>query len=343
LHPFGGGKKEPLAGEIVSFRIQNDFFRECNAFLNNGYLSRSSYSQVLHRLLKVYPRLRSLPSGNAHTVDLVIPPYRGSIDEANDICGQISNIHTMVLGVFIHGSVALDMVVPFSDLDCLVILKHEAFAGPDTLDAVGKALRAARRKMNHFDPLQHHGWIILSEADMPRYCNAYFPIEGYSDMRSIQGADPVSLSVKVRESGMEMRKAFIDMSRNLQTMANGAGSWYNAYKLKSFLSGLMLVPSLYYQAVKGRGIPKRLSFEVIRPEFSPSLWEPIIHASRIRSEWRYRLFPGTRTIMGADLRLRHILLRSGVVRSHREIANLINERFLRKSCELLIEMEYRIR
>ena len=63
----------------------------------------------------------------------------------------------------------------------------------------------------------------------------------------------------------------------------------NIFQLKSVLSQIMLIPSLYYSAKYNKGIFKKYSFDAVRNDFNDKEWYAINRASEIRNTWGYHL------------------------------------------------------
>jgi hypothetical protein len=58
------------------------------------------------------------------------------------------------------------------------------------------------------------------------------------------------------------------------------------YRLKSFLSKILLLPAVYIQARDQQGVFKRESFAMAEQDFAKSDWEIVRRASAIRQSWR---------------------------------------------------------
>ena len=75
--------------------------------------------------------------------------------------------------MIVHGSVATNEVIPYSDFDGLLIVK-DAFVNSKQLN---QFKRASMKLILEFDPLQHHGWFQIKQSDLQNYPQYYLPFE----------------------------------------------------------------------------------------------------------------------------------------------------------------------
>ena len=139
--------------------------------------------------------------------------------------------------------------------------------------------------MLDFDPLQHHGWFVLTELDLKFYCNVYFPVELFKYAKSLFDDKGLELEISLRESSFETRKAFEKMADAVIRKIENRQYPANMYQLKSLLSQFMLLPALYVQAKNGRGVFKRESFDLARIDFDSADWAIMDEVSQIRANW----------------------------------------------------------
>ena len=65
--------------------------------------------------------------------------------------------------------------------------------------------------MLDLDPLQHHGWFVLTEADLKFYCNAYFGAELFNHSKSLLNNKKPELTLNLRDSAEEIFETFVNM------------------------------------------------------------------------------------------------------------------------------------
>src|SRR5262249_54908536 len=147
-------------------------------------------------------------------------------------------------------------------------------------------LSRARRIMFEADPLQHHGWFVLTEADMRYYCDAYFPRVLFAYSKSLLGNKGRRLVLTPRDSKFEIRELFDRLANSCLQMLDTRRLLRNAYLLKCLLSQFMLLPAVYSHVRNGVGIHKRASFDTVKQDFSHAEWECMERISQLRSEWQ---------------------------------------------------------
>jgi hypothetical protein len=275
----------------------------CHRLLEQCVNGGPFFSEVSERASRAYARWCSLlppQIAAAPARSFRIAPYAGSCPDAWQLSSRLERIASAdLLGLFLHGSLATDEQIPYSDFDALVIIKDEVMRDPARLARVSRQLAQARRFMFSFDPLQHHGWFVLTEADLNCHSEARFPLALFPYCRALQPRSGINLVVRLREPGDEFRTAFASVVRSFRATLVSGRYLRNMYDLKNLLSTFMLLPALYLQARDGQGVYKRESFELARPDFAPSEWQPMDDVSRLRLAWSCHLAGVRRWLMTA--------------------------------------------
>ena len=187
--------------------------------------------------------------------------------------------------IIVHGSVATNDVIPFSDFDGLLIIKDE-FVDSDVLRLFKKE---SMKLILKFDPLQHHGWFQIKESQLSDYPEIYLPITVLKNSKSLY---PLSAEIDVKieiKHKPDYKVGLFNMINQLENKVLNKWKPKNMFQLKSFLSQIMLVPCLYYSAKNDEGIFKRESFDAVKDVFKQEEWLVIEIASRIRNEWNPQL------------------------------------------------------
>ncbi len=201
-----------------------------------------------------------------------------------------------LVGAYVHGSIATGEEIAYSDFDALVILKNIPAEDVRRRKIVQQKLHRASRFFYQFDPLQHHGWFVLYEADLQQYPQTYFPVELFAHAKSLLVNEGRSLQIHIPLDGLDYRKPFQDIAASIiQQLTPRPGGGLpgqiprNVYQLKSLLSRFMLLPALYVQARDQRGIFKKDSFPEAQQDFSAGEWQIMDTVSEIRQNWHYQL------------------------------------------------------
>jgi hypothetical protein len=177
--------------------------------------------------------------------------------------------------------------ISYSDFDGFVILKNDVLNHPEKLKKVAKVLIDSEKIMFEMDPLQHHGWFLLTETDLNNYPEYYFPHALLSYSKCLFGS--TILKIQLKKSGYENEaiKAFNNLADGIISKLNSKAFIENYYGFKNLLSEFMLLPALFIQAKTGKGIYKKFSFEKVRTELKEE-YEVMDEISSIRSDWSYR-------------------------------------------------------
>jgi hypothetical protein len=284
------------------YEIQNSFNTDITTYINGGIFSRSDLylSVFLPRMIfarhakdiiqKYKQLLNEIPAATKPKLNIRVEPYDGQNEHVRRTMSFLDeHLKDDLIGAYVHGSLGTSEEIAYSDFDALAILKSEAFESPERLAGTARTLNRARRIILDFDPLEHHGWFVLTEADLKFYCNAYFPVELFKYAKSLFEDKGLELEISLRESGSETRKAFEKMADAIIRKIEIRQYPANMYQIKSLLSQFMLLPALYLQAKNGRGVFKRESFDMARVDFDPGDWAIMDEVSNIRANWNYEI------------------------------------------------------
>ena len=202
--------------------------------------------------------------------------------------------------LLVIGSMAtLDYSRGWSDLDTYLIVKNETIFEPNSLLKLRELLLSAYSYLLRIDPLQHHGFLCCTAADLIQYPSYYMPVNVLKYSKSILGEYrvafhvlPGSIGVKERfqkhvgffkktyESGILKHHAY-----NGEYLLDNFHNADNAmYQMKNFLEFVTLLPAYFLEA-KGTPCYKRDSFDLVRPYVPDENWELTEIAGLIRKEW----------------------------------------------------------
>lgn len=282
--------------------VQNAFHARLNNFMNRGYigfvgravslfsLSLSTrmgardISREFHRVRAALSKRPLEVQTRRHTVD--IKPYIGECSCVYEVQSILRPFHNNLVAAFCHGSVATDEIIPYSDFDGALIIKDTVVASNSKLASLARGLIESRVKMNTFDPLQHHGWIVTTETDLDFYCEAYFPVSLFAEAKALIPAQGLGLCLQLRNSQSEFLAAFDNLSSVLLRRFEGGTEFKNSYEAKAVLSQLMLIPALFLQAKRLRSCSKAESFAIAKEYFDDEIWRIMDEVSAIRANWQ---------------------------------------------------------
>ncbi|MCA9734019.1 nucleotidyltransferase domain-containing protein [candidate division KSB1 bacterium] len=192
--------------------------------------------------------------------------------------------------LIVHGSVATAETIKYSDLDVLIILSHHGLHSKKKLVKIAKALYQSEKLLKKFDPLQHHGWFILTDFDLNTYPTTYFPLELLKHSRIFSKDSPENIIVGLPNEHIHWNAPFKHTAVSLlRKLSNPKIHPTNVFTLKNLLSEFMLLPALYMQARDKKGILKKMSFTSAKEDFEYATWEIMDKVSFIRHSWHYSM------------------------------------------------------
>ena len=290
--------EKQVAEERSFVQQQNALQERLRKFVNGGFASRGlglaamagvrgAWSLEALSVSKDFRNLRRMtPDGTISSERIRLKTYRGGCKAAVELGRFVENhLSDATALALVHGSVATGEEVAYSDIDALIVLKDEVVASPVRLAKAGRHLNRARRIMYEFDPLQHHGWFVLTESDLRCLCDAHFSPAILRHSALVYPSAPLVVDVSTRESTKESYSAFLHLARNLERRLKSGRYPLNLYELKVVLSQFMLLPAMYLQVRDGEGVWKGYSFELARHDFRDTSWEAMDTASDIRWRW----------------------------------------------------------
>ena len=231
-----------------------------------------------------------------------------NLTSINDELDCIQNIRSLIknnyeqlfIAVIIHGSIATGEVVAYSDFDGLLIVKNE-FLNSKKLK---EFKRLSMKFIYQFDPLQHHGWFQISQSDLKKYPQYYLPHEILDQSKLIYPKNKtMTLDIEFDEAQIDYKKSLIQLMANIDQQMKLDWKSERMYQLKSFLSKVMLLPSMYYSVINSKGVFKKHSFDLTKSFFSDEEWDCIVTATYLRTNWRFNLNPFQKIIMTQPQRI----------------------------------------
>jgi predicted nucleotidyltransferase len=200
------------------------------------------------------------------------------------------------LQLYLHGSLATCDATAYSDVDTLLVISHEWLESQERINELRQIVSHAQRWLYVYDPLQHHGFMLVTALDLTRYARYYYPLELLSYAFALAGNDIVRY--RVRESDEETVSVLRRLCAKLDRLDVGsAANPDTRFALKLALSEMMLLPT-YSLQVSHRVLYKRESFEAVRVELSPRACEAMDALTAWRKEWRLTPLERTCRLLG---------------------------------------------
>ncbi len=255
--------------KVLSYLSPDVLYRK-----NAGFISAS------------YNELKTKQSGAS--VQITVSNYEGNNPVANNIADYLNiKAGDLIVGAYVHGSVGTGEEVAYSDFDGLVILNDKSLESAVELLRAVVALKETERMMLKMDPLQHHGWFVLTEADLSDYPENYFPHELFAHSKCLFGKNPLNLNIRNEVNSKAFRKSFNHLSISILNKLENKKFLENRYVFKNFLSEFMLMPAIFLQARTGKGVFKKHSFGMAEKEIGGE-FSIMNEISAMRTNWSYR-------------------------------------------------------
>ena len=243
------------------------------------------YSVNAKKIVSAFNQDNHSPDTSNKTVSVSIANYPHSNKQVIDLglFLQQNLLHDLA-GAYVHGSVATDELIPYSDLDALVIIKDKVFDDKKRLLKVALKLKDAETFMFKLDALQHHGWFVIAERDLLNYDNNYFPVELFEYCKSIFPSGLLKFNFNVAPNNYSASS--INICNRISKITASGKCPSTVYELKNLLSEFMLMPALYVQARDRKAIFKKFSFEKAKVDFTKEEWNIMDEVSEIRELWK---------------------------------------------------------
>jgi len=194
-----------------------------------------------------------------------------------------ANLKRFLHGAYLHGSLAtMDYVKGNSDLDILLILNKAVVLNKKELAELEKQILPGLKYFYQIDPLQHHGFIVITQIDMKCYPQSYFPFILFDYAVKLLG--PAELVFNERSSALERKNMLKNMliKKDRQRLSQSLRDFFS---LKYFLSIIQLIPTIFLQS-RGEYCYKRDSFKKLRSQYEDVNWSILDKATLVRSNWK---------------------------------------------------------
>jgi len=318
----------------IKMSANGDFLTDLSNYVNGGRLDRtdkliSSFSKTLPfsrnagRIRAKFKDLKVLKDGLVK--EIRVTPYTGINSSALQMKEYLkTKLAGDLLEAVVHGSIGTGEEISYSDFDALVILKDDAFESSRRIRHVAMKLSHARGIMYEFDPLQHHGWFVLTESSLKNYPMTYFPPELFEHSKSILHSTeqrleillPPALAFGYAQGTVDVngfKPPFYRLCNSLSAKLSEQKLPENIYAVKNLMSEFMLLPALYVQARDGKGLFKKFSFDSAKMDFSTAQWNVMDEVSQLRLNWKISLPESTRKKLVVNMDAKRNFLTGGSV------------------------------
>lgn len=192
-------------------------------------------------------------------------------------CLRRALAHDLVIDLVLFGSQARGSCTGFSDVDGILVVRNEAADDAAALRSLRPRVLAAQRAVLGYQPLQHHGFEVLTPRLLLQAGDALaLPAVALSETSSLNGA---GIAARFAPWSSDS-SAFNALSASLQSVASWPTHPWEAHRR---LAMFELLPTLYLQRRNG-AVPKWRSFQQARTEFEEDWW-PYDILAEVRQIW----------------------------------------------------------
>ncbi len=211
-------------------------------------------------------------------------------------------------GAYLFGSYATHDFIPgWSDADVLLVLSPACFSDPAVLLKVRQQILQWQKHLFQIDPLQLHGFFIITWADLHWYPEYFFPLILFDYAYSLLEGDETAI-ITCRNDRAERLDTFRQQTEHI-IRVHTSGNLPKTQKEAKLLFHKAFTLPLYFLQAQGIRCYKRESFALARqsaPELNwrcldePTRWMRTC-ANHTRLEYAIRQLTGFNPYAGAHL------------------------------------------
>tara|TARA_Y100000590_G_C15619496_1_gene977013 strand:+ start:206 stop:1234 length:1029 start_codon:yes stop_codon:yes gene_type:complete len=236
-------------------------------------------------------------------IKIVNKSYFNEIDKiffyhVKNLQKNAKKLNIFVQNFLIHGSFAtLDYQKGWSDLDTLVILKEKSILEYKKLKLLRSSILNLEKYLYKIDPLQHHGFIFITNLDLSNYHSAYLPMEVLHNSLSLTKSEKIKINyyrdkkfwkkkllyIRALFKQAHKKKILLHHPYNGIFLKENFQNLNAMYQMKYFLSLIMILPCIYLDAI-GKPAYKKYSFNILKNNLEIND-ELIKKATNIRNLW----------------------------------------------------------
>lgn len=251
-----------------------------NAMENrHGRVGGDRAEQLLCAFYTEFATLKDLPGAIHEPISNVRPfdiddysqDSRGHLGPLEDLRSQLVDGAGKIDAAYLFGSYATGDYIPgWSDVDVLLVLSSTCFGSAKSLRDTKEFIAGLQKYVYRVDPLQLHGFFVLTCADLNWYPQYYFPLVLFETSKSLLGLDQ-SMSFNTRDDSAERIDVFTSQVQYFRELHSSDQLPINHIDRKLFFHKIFSFPLYFLQAV-GTHCYKRESFEIARTRYPEFGW-----------------------------------------------------------------------
>lgn len=209
--------------------------------------------------------------------------------------------------VVVIGSYADKTNEVYSDVDCVVLIKNDAFKSYSNFRKVKEKLDLLSREYQSIDPLQHHSHWIIFENELNKYEQSRMPLCTFENAVSLGKKITLNFKLDSHNTKKELSNILkLQITQFEKYLRKFYSEGLNLYELKEFSSSISLMPALYLQ-IGGNYIRKDVAIKEIKKRLKKDQQAVLDFSSDLRKNWvkldYKRLYDKTRSLLASN---RHV-------------------------------------
>lgn len=266
-----------LSEEIFIAKSQKYKFKDRALFWVSGY--------VLILLNKFKSKEKNNRPENA-IGKLQIDKYKGNNKCVIKIINLLENFKSPIIKkAFIHGSIASNEIIEYSDVDTVLIINCKNINSRSSLQKYDAIIKATYKEMLLHDPLQHHGWRIIDKSKIATSSNIILPKAIISELKSIFFNGSSSIYQIEKQSNYTIN-SFNNITNSITQKLSNFESLNNMFLFKILISETLLLPTIYLQYKLQEDISKKESFDRIKEFIDINQQKTITAIETFRINWK---------------------------------------------------------
>jgi predicted nucleotidyltransferase len=198
-------------------------------------------------------------------------PYLGPL---LDLQAELKAAPGKITSAHLFGSYATaDFIPGWSDVDMLLILSHSSIQDSDHLLATKNLVHQLQRHLFTIDPLQLHGFFILTQVDFEWYPQHYFPLLLFEHAVSLYKSY-TTYEIIERDDKRERVNTFLQQADYFNNLSNSGVIPHTYIERKLFFHKIFSFPLYFLQALDIHCY-KKDSFDICKANYPQFKWEVI--------------------------------------------------------------------
>ncbi len=262
-------------------------------YLQHGYLGLKSgiLAILLPKLINTIAAKKTFvfikKNWDAHNFNQTVSlaKYTGENTNIENIKILLNEFQTdSLFAAIVHGSISTNEIVNYSDFDGILIIDESKINSVSELKSLRQLIIRTELEMMKIDSLQHHGWQIILKSEMSNYYDSTFPLLLIRKGKLLIHAHN-TLNFYVNPENQNYKTGFSNIKKSILKKITSGEFQNNFYTFKNFISELLLIPALYYQALNNEPIFKKDSFEWIENNLEKKYYSIFVELSVLRTTW----------------------------------------------------------